>query len=332
MRVLAMLHLFPPHHNAGAERMVLALLSALVDRGHQVDVLLSQRHPEITGTYEIGGIQVHPHREKTDPFQFVPGRADVIVTHLENTPRAAALGESYRIPVVKVVHNTFTPTRMQLTRGISLAVYNSRWMAEEFADVDVESIVTRPPVRAADYATTPGDAVTLVNLYEPKGPTTFYALAERFPDLPFLAVHGAYGAQVVRRDLPNVEHVPHMDGDHMRDEVYARTRILLVPSDYESWGRVGVEAMASGIPVVAHPTPGLLESLGDAGIFVDRRNLDGWEDAIRGLLKPRAYAAAGKKAKARALALDPTADLERWCDAIESLGVRRAQFRHLAPA
>jgi hypothetical protein len=295
-----------------------------------VDVLLSQRHPEITSGHEIGGINVHRHQEKTDPFKFLDG-ADVIVTHLENTPRAAALGESFKIPVAKVVHNTFTPTRMQIQRGISLAVYNSQWMAEEFSDLDVNSVVIRPPVSAADYATTPGDCVTLINLYEPKGPKTFYALAERFPDLRFLAVHGAYGKQVVR-DLPNVEHIEHIDGDRMRDEVYARTKILLVPSDYESWGRVGVEAMCSGIPVIAHPTPGLKESLGEAGIFCDRRKIDDWEAAINALLKPRAYTVAAKKAKARAAELDPADDLERWCDAMEALAVRRSQFRQLAPA
>lgn len=330
MRVLAMLHLFPPHHNAGAERMVLAMLRALVDRGHEVDVLLSQRHPEITGPYEIHGIRVHHYRDKTDPFRFIPD-VDVIVTHLENTPRAAALGESYRIPVVKVVHNTFTATRGQLQRGISLAVYNSAWMAEEFSDLTVESIVVRPPVSVADYATTPGDCITLINLYEPKGPRTFYALAERFPELTFLAVHGAYGHQVIRR-LPNVEHIEHMDGDRMRDEVYARTKILLVPSDYESWGRVGVEAMASGIPVIAHPTPGLTESLGDAGIFHDRRDIDAWGKTISSLLKPRNYAAASRKAKARAAELDPAADIERWCAAMEEQAAKRAAFRHLAHA
>ena len=202
MRVLAMLHLFPPHHNAGAERMVLAMLRALVERGHEVDVLLSQRHPEITEPYELQGIRVHPCRDKTDPFRFIPD-VDVIVTHLENTPRAAALGESYRIPTVAVVHNTFTATRGQLKKGVSLAVYNSEWMAEEFADVAVDSIVVRPPVAAADYATTPGDCITLINLYRPKGASTFYALAERMPDLKFLAVRGAYGEQLVR-DLPNI--------------------------------------------------------------------------------------------------------------------------------
>lgn len=331
MRVLAMLHLFPPHHNAGAERMVLAMLRALVDRGHEVDVVLSQRHPEITGPYEIHGIRVHQYRDKTDPFQFIPDPTDVIVTHLENTPRAAALGESYKIPLVKVVHNTFNATRGQLQRGISLAVYNSEWMAAEFADLDVESLVVRPPVAVADYATKAGDCITLINLYEPKGPKTFYALAERFPHLTFLAVHGAYGHQVIR-ELPNVEHVRHLDGDRMRDEVYARTKILLVPSDYESWGRVGIEAMCSGIPVIAHPTPGLTESLGNAGIFCDRRNIDAWAAEINRLLKPRAYAAASKRAKARAAELDPTADLERWCAAVESLGVLRSHLRHLATA
>jgi glycosyltransferase involved in cell wall biosynthesis len=326
-----MLHLFPPHHNAGAERMVLAMLRDLVEHGHEVDVLLSQRHPEITGLYEIGGIRVHPHRDKTDPFRWVPHAADVIVTHLENTPRAAALGESYRIPVVKVVHNTFTATRGQLKKGINLAVYNSEWMAAEFADLDVESIVVRPPVHVEDYATTPGDCITLINLYRPKGVDTFYALAKRMPDQKFLAVRGAYGEQVIK-DLPNVEHVAHIDGDEMRERVYARTKILLVPSEYESWGRVGIEAMASGIPVIAHPTPGLKESLGEAGIFCDRRKTDDWEAAIRGLLKPRAYAAAGKRCKARAAELDPAADLERWRSAMETLAARRDQFRHLTPA
>jgi len=170
-------------------------------------------------------------------------------------------------------------------------------------------------VFADEYRTTPGEKVTLVNLNESKGAHVFYALAERMPDIRFLGVIGAYGEQTVR-DLPNVEIRPH--GTDMR-AVYGSTRLLLMPSSYESWGRVGVEAMCSGIPVIAHPTPGLLEALGDAGTFCDRDDLDSWEVAVRRLLEGRRWVSASRRATARAAQLDPAEDLNAWCGAIESL-------------
>lgn len=298
--------------------MALALLRALVDRGHHVDVVLSQTHKGIPAEYVIDGMRVHPYRDKQDPFRFL-GDTDVIVTYLENTQRASTLGQMYGIPVVHLCHNTFPPTKKWLLRGgPALAVYNSQWMADHFADVDVRSIIVHPPVPTADYATTPGDAITLINLFESKGSKVFYALAERFPDQQFLGVRGGYGEQVIN-GLPNVEILDHVDGDRMRDQVYARTRVLLMPSIYESWGRTGVEAMCSGIPVIAHPTPGLRESLGDAGIFADRDDVDAWERELRRLLDGRRWRSASRRAKARAAELDPAGDLVRWCEAVESL-------------
>lgn len=322
-----MAHLFPQAHNAGAERMLLALLRALVDRGHHVDVVLSQDHKEITAPYVIDGINVWPHRTKNDPFEFI-GAADLLVTHLENTQRASILGQMYGLPCVHVCHNTFPQTEQWLRRGgPAFAVYNSRWMAEYFAQVPVRSIVVPPPVRMEDYATTPGDAITLINLFESKGSTTFYGLAERFPDRTFLGVKGAYGKQEIR-DLPNVEVLDHIDGDHMAAKVYGRTRVLLIPSIYESYGRVGVEAMCSGIPVIAHPTPGLKESLGDAGLFADRDDLDAWERLLRTILDGRRWNAASRRAKKRAAELDPAADLELWCATVEEVAGARPRLRH----
>lgn len=326
MRVLVMAHLFCPAHNAGAERMLLALLRALTARGHQVDVALSQAHKEITGPYEIGGIRVWPHRDKNDPFRFIAD-ADLLVTHLENTHRASILGQMYGIPAVHVCHNTFPQTASWLRRWPpALAVYNSRWMAHEFAGIDARSIIVAPPVYAADYATTPGDAITLINLFESKGSKVFYALAERFPDRQFLGVQGAYGHQLIR-DLPNVEILDHIDGDHMAAKVYSRTRVLLMPSIYESYGRTGLEAACSGIPTIAHPTPGLRESLSDAGYFADRDDIDAWERQLRVLLDGRRWNAASRRAKAHAARLDPDGDMERWCTAVEEVAGARPRLR-----
>lgn len=326
MRVLAMLHLAPPHHCAGAEMMVFAMFRALVDAGHDVDVQLSQRHAQIRQPYEVDGVRVWPHRGKGDVWPLLAG-ADVLVTHLENTPRATVLGQVNNLPIVHVCHNTYDPPKTWMGRGpVALAVFNSEWMRADYEAWFARerkqmppAVVVRPPVHAAEYATEPGDRVTLINLYEPKGVDLFWRLAKRMPDVKFLGVTGAYGKQDIR-DLPNVEVLPHTPW--MRDDVYARTRILLVPSVYESWGRVGVEAMASGIPVVAHPTPGLLESLGAAGIFVDRDDEDAWVAAIRQLRKPPVWKAASRRAQARSAELDPTQDLAAWVDAVEQLGDR----------
>lgn len=326
MRVLAMVPDYPPR-GVGSWIMTHNLLRALVARGHGVDVVLAVADGD---PYEVDGVRVWPHRDKHDPFRFVDD-ASVIVTHVESAGRPVAIGNARGVPVVQIAHNAGAFTESALRRrAAALTVFNSRHVAAQLSGLCVRSIIVHPPVAAADYAVTPGDAVTLVNLSEAKGADVFYALAERFPDRAFLGVRGGYGVQVTPRgpdDVPNVTLLEHVPPHQMRDQVYARTRVLLMPSAHESWGRAGIEAMTSGIPVIAAPTPGLRESLGDAGVFCDRDDLDAWEAALRRLLDGRRWKAASRKAKARAGELDPSADLDRWCDEVEALGRRRLRVR-----
>jgi glycosyltransferase involved in cell wall biosynthesis len=329
LRIVARVHAMPPEHNAGAEHMLVGMLRPLVERGHDVQVWLSQ-HGEARELYDYRGIPVVPLAARLD-FGSAVRRADVVVSHLESVPSAASLARGFGKPMVVVCHNTHRPSfRDMASGGTALAVYNSRWMAQEaelfFAEYSKgvrpgQSLIVRPPVVAAEYATKPGGAVTLVNCSKEKGGEVLAALARRMPEQQFLAVKGAYGEQVLP-DLPNVEVVEHVSGEDMRDQVYARTKVLLMPSSYESWGRVGVEAMASGIPVLAHPTQGLCESLGDAGVYVDRDDIDGYEATLRRLLTPGEYRLAAKRSKARSAGLDPGEDLSAWCAAVE--GVTRA--------
>lgn len=332
MRVLALVHLYPPAGNAGAEWALHTLLAELAGQGHEVDVLLTG---EAGAPYSLDGVQVHAGGGNQAAAKTIVGsRPDVLVTHLKSTPTATLLGELYGLPVVHVLHNDHVNERNWLTRRPSLVVYNSEWVQASCLDwwtrtqtaVPPTGIVVRPPVIADDYVTKPGDRVTLVNVCANKGASTFWELARRLPDVPFLAVEGAYGEQVIH-DLPNVAVQEHVPGWNMRDAVYGRTRILVMPSSYESWGRAGVEAMASGIPVIAHPTPGLLESLGAAGVFVDRDDIDGWEHHVRRLWHHDEWAAASGRALQRAAELNPDADLRRWVAAVEAVAAQKAGVR-----
>lgn len=326
MRVMAMIPDYLPR-GVGSWVMTHNLLRALVARGHEADVVLSAAAGD---PYEIDGVRVWPHVDKSDPFKFVDV-VDVLVAHVESAGRALALGEVRGVPVVQIAHNAGAFTEAALRkRPASLTVFNSRHVSARLGGFCGRSIVVHPPVHAADYETTPGDAVTLINLSEDKGADLFYLLAERFPDRRFLGVRGGYGVQVTPHgpdDLPNVAVLAHVPPHEMRDQVYARTRVLLMPSAHESWGRVGVEAMCSGIPVVASPVPGLRESLGDAGIFCDRGDVDAWEQALRFLLDGRRWRSASRKAKSRAAELDPAEDLDRWCGEVENLARRRLRVR-----
>ncbi|WP_405536871.1 glycosyltransferase family 4 protein [Streptomyces antimycoticus] len=332
LRVVARVHAYPPDHNAGAEWALHEMLRALAGRGHTAEVWLSQwaasRDP-----HEVDGIRVVPH-SLSNGFASAAARADVLVSHLENVPFTACLARGHGVPLVVVCHNTFDLTWEPMAAGsTALVVVNSEWMREE-ADRHFDGqprrpdrmLVVRPPVHAKEYRTRPGDCITLINCTATKGVGVLAELAERMPDRKFLAVRGGYGEQQPP-DLPNVLVLDHMDGRRMRDEVYARTRLLLMPSDYESWGRVGGEAMASGIPVLAHPTEGLTESLGAAGIFQDREDIGAWQKAVEALDDPVAYRAASRRAKARSKALDPAEDLNAWCEAVEEVASARTASR-----
>ncbi|MPZ84003.1 MAG: glycosyltransferase [Actinophytocola sp.] len=324
MRVVALIHFYLPHHRAGSETMIHAMLRALVDAGHDAHVVVTSQ-PEGVDDYQVDGVVVHRAGtgERTVPRLVASLNPDVLVTHHQETPHTSKLGRDLGVPVVHVVHNHMHHTNLWLHKRPSLAVFNTHWITRHFAKrhKGLRSIVVHPPVWGDEHATTPGDRVTLVNLNRDKGSGVFYALAERMPDVPFLGVVGGHGHQVIRDDLPNVR-IQRPTGD-MRGDVWARTRVLLMPSIYESYGMVAVEAAHSGILTIAHPTPGLLESLSYAGTFCDRDDLDTWERALRSLLHPETWQPLSAVARRRAAELDPRTDLMAWVTELESLVSQR---------
>lgn len=283
MKILAFVHGYPPVHNAGAEWMLHSMLKHAVQNGADAEVLLpiSDMKP-----YTLEGVRVD--RDVFQEAREKIKKCDLVISHLDRFGKATNMCDFYGKPLVLIVHNSHIYFGMD--REKKYAIYNSMFTSGGYK---VPSIIVHPPVSREDYKTKPGKLVTLINLFEPKGGKVLQQIAAEMPDTKFMGVKGGYGHQ----EMGSLANVKYEDNTPEMKKLYAKTRILLMPSSYESYGRVAVEAMASGIPVIAHPTPGLKECLQGAGIFCDRTDIKSWVSEIKRLEDPAEY----KKASAAAL-------------------------------
>jgi glycosyltransferase involved in cell wall biosynthesis len=318
-KVLAHTHLYPPNHNAGAEWMLHALLRYGREvRGWDVQVI-TDHLPARSDSFQ--GIKVRHDRNinnLTVEYRF----SNAIITHLDCTKKAVQLSARAGRPVVHLIHND-SQLRFHKVQPnqCALAVFNSQWL-QDAVQWSGRSTILHPPTRVEDYemdGPLEGERATLLNLMEAKGSATFYGMAARNPAIDFLGVKGSYGMQnMPPTAMANVE-IMENQADVLK--VYERTRVLLMPSHYESWGRVAVEAACSGIPSICAPTPGLLEA-GVAAAYCQPDDIEAWNKALRRLMRSQgAWEAASGAAKERALELDKLVDaqLEETCEMIESL-------------
>lgn len=320
VRIHALVHKALPHHGAGAESYLHAVLKWLTSRGHSCSA--SVTHADSAWTLD-GVAYVGEPRFSTEPIE----AADVLITHLDMTRLAMRAAERHGKPIVHLVHNHLQLSFHRVRpHHAQLVVANSRWIHRAI-DWAGESLVLPPPVFAEDYrvGAALADALVLVNLSEAKGAPLFWELARRNPHRRFIGVLGAYGEQVVEVPVPDNVEVWENRADPL--DFYERARVILMPSAYESWGRVPIEAAASGIPTIAHPTEGLIESLGPAGLYAARDCVEDWQWALDSLDDPVRYSIASCDARLRSKQLDPVPSLLRFEDALHDVIKRGRPIR-----
>ena len=291
-KILAYVPNFLPSYAAGDTVMLYEILAYLLNKGHECTVML----PRAVEPYNYKGIAVIPR--SSSAFR----HADLIMTQLDCTKETIQLGAGR--PIIWVQHNTFPYGSIESNPHIGV-IYNGEASRKAMGWAN-DGFVLPPPVNYLNWQRTNGDCITLVNCNENKGGKILAKIAQSMPHKQFIAVKGAYGEQHAP-DLPNV-HV--LDHTNNMQAVYNCTRVLIMPSLYESWGRVATEAMSCGIPVIATPTFGLVENIGESGIFVQRENIQGWMDAINKLDGKKEYKAASEAATKRAIELHPGKKLE----------------------
>ncbi|MFI7588964.1 glycosyltransferase family 4 protein [Spongisporangium articulatum] len=120
-------------------------------------------------------------------------------------------------------------------------------------------------------------------------------LRDEFPGLNLRVIGDGWWreeleAEAARLGVADDVHFTGFVDETTKEELLARSWLMLAPSVKEGWGLMVVEAGAHGVPAIAYASAGgLAESIshGRTGLLVD--DLDGLVEATRALLRDRAH-------------------------------------------
>lgn len=224
---------------------------------------------------------------------------DLIIGQQWATEEASRSATALGVPFVMLVHG---PGQYeQFMTPCDLVIFNTFTQRELALEAlgGTPTFVLHPPVFRNDYATDgTGTCLTLIGAGSLKGVDVFVDLARTLPDQQFLLV----------TDVPVGDRLPNLDVQprvHDARRIYSRTKVLLMPSRQESYGRVAVEAAMSGIPTVASDLPGIREATSNRAVFVAAG--ESWEGAVRAALAD--LPVGRERARALAALRDPSAEL-----------------------
>ena len=227
-------------------------------------------------------------------------RPDLIIGQQWATDEAGTWATTLRVPFVMVVHG---PQQYEhFMPQCDLVVFNTH-LQHALARAAIgrtPAIVLHPPVFRSDYETSgDGECLTWIGRGTAKGLDVALEVARELCDELFLFVTG----DEIYDPPANVEIV--RPTDDMKS-VYGRTRLLLMPSQCESYGRLAIEAAMSGIPMVASDLPAVREATAGSATYV--RPGESWTAAVRSTLA----VLDGPRAAARRLARlrDPEPELD----------------------
>jgi len=280
------------------------LAHELIKRGHEVMFMTIEKPKEgVNGGYYRGIRYVH--WSAGDRFMMI---SEVwICPHAPALPEVRKINVKYNRPIAATCHYDGNYNAIVLNNPGRRPAWVEFFM---FINATMEpnyrkNIVPWPPNVVKTAVVRPimfedririeedfkGEYITLVNANQNKGVKQFIDMALAMPDRKFLGVIPYYGELRLPEAPDNIKWVPF--DDDIRN-ILKETRILVLPSYYESFGRIAFEAMYNGIPVLySKPNPkskypggsteGVEEWITPAGIACHRDKVEEWTEAIGSL-------------------------------------------------
>jgi glycosyltransferase involved in cell wall biosynthesis len=233
-----------------------------------------------TNKNSFNNIDLYSEDNTDVPLQHHYKWANVVFTHLGKQGKAVNYSKMNKVPICIYMHNTNGSVLAKARKEIGV-IYNSYFTEHRIAAdfTGNKSALIRPILKLDTSFNSNGKYITMINLNENKGGLLLKQIAESLPEYDFLAITGGYAKQFTHQPK-NVKVLPQQED---MSKVYKDTKLLIMPSNYESYGRTAAESIGYGIPVLYSDTNTALEEVvGNAGEPVkDRNNINSWVKGIR---------------------------------------------------
>lgn len=257
-------------------------------------------------------------------LEFMP---DVILTQLMWSDVVMKLAKKHKIPSILRIckipleldlsnKSEYSPTAIIATSEIVKKYIKKNWNRN--AKRIMPLVEKEDYVISRDFKPFNNEYIVMFNPLIRKGGEVFKKIAKRLPNQKFATVLGwsslkrnpssnKFSREYIKRitesegstfddslpdyvdfsGRPNVEIFKSEDDARL---IYEKTKILLIPSQWEeTFGRVAIEAMVNGIPVIASDIAGLKNAVGSGGILLKKDDVDLWVNEIMNLQNKEYY-------------------------------------------
>lgn len=326
MSVVALSHGYPPLWNMGGEVALHRAMTAIRSNKYVLTATQKPYEFEGVGVRQIDTPNVLDVAADPKPIsrQLIELGATSVIGQNELSMAAVLAADIIGVPSVVNVH---TPPKYgggikSAMRAADFAVYNTQTAATEWGEP--KALVLHPPISAIpNKISNKGDAYTLLSSLKNKGVETVIELAKRYPDKRFIIVrspaeptHGLANVEEVVEDIPNIELHPRVAPEDVH-KYFKQTRILLVPSRYETYGMSAIEAAGYGIPCVHVDTPHVREGIGEAAVLVPPLNVEATASGIDKIEASYTYYSEMARSRAEWLQDRQVRELERFAEFME---------------
>jgi len=314
VRALMLTADYPPRVWSGIGSAVASQAASLVGVGVDVHVLAPA--PVVVGEAPAGGRGPVVHRLGRGRCPVRPSEFDLVHLHsLALSDLAFEIRRRFRLPVVYTAHSLLDRELegvpgAEAWQRLQAAVLSQSDHVVFLSSDERAAAVSRAPALAARSSVVPngvapppparpapedaGPIVFAGRFTRTKGIALLEAIVRRLAGRRRFVVAGGHGDAAghgivagLAAAFPEACRVVGWLAREALDELYARAGLVLMPSRYEPFGIVALEAMRLGAPVVAAGVGGLVEACGagSGGRLVYSRDPDVWCAEIREILE-----------------------------------------------